>query len=657
MKSAKTKLVALTASATLTFGCVAPTSAAVVEYGSELENAPDKSNYWQTFTDVPQSHWAFGYIGEMVDRGVLDGYMDGKFYPEKNVSRAEFAKIMTTAAGLSVDYAYNVGYVDVGTHWAAPYISTASYYLSGFTSNGSYYYYPDSAALREDIAVALVKLKGYSTHGYDLSLLRTMFTDYESISRSARPYVAIAIEKGLISGYDDSTFRGQQGITRAEAATLLWRAYQYGNDNKFFDDDFDDYDYDYDYDDDDEPVSTPKPTATPTPRPTATPKPTPKATATPKPTEEPESTFPYEVDSLTTAKVSDTYLTATQDNNDNLYYYDSSSDTIYKLNMKTGKKSKLLDISSLTYEVYKDEEQEVTKTIVEKVPTVVYEEIEIDEPEDDDLDEDSETKSSKKTQVVEKTVYEEVEKEVTTIETVSVLQGRYKDFTVDQLYYNTGNDKLLLTGTFEAYKSERSHEDKSTDKSVILEVGDSDTFYDWDFRTEHSRGWYNNLLGISGNMDNGNVVVNINYESAVVYDIYNENSVNNIGVGYAPGFFYSNGKKSYYCKYGRVYEYNFSRGELVSLWDDEVGSSAHGLNNKTYYAWNMNNGEINKIKSDGEPKTLKINTKTDVEVNDFYNMPTRFEHKNERIFITNDESIVFYDTSANGGTWRKISKQ
>lgn len=101
-------------------------------------------------------------------------------------------------------------------------------------SNGLKYYQPNNNALREDIAVALVKLKGYSTVGYDLSIIQTMFTDWQSISSAAQPYVAVAVEQGLISGYDDGTFKGQQGITRAEASTLLWRAYQYGNDNKVY---------------------------------------------------------------------------------------------------------------------------------------------------------------------------------------------------------------------------------------------------------------------------------------------------------------------------------------------------------------------------------------------------------------------------------------
>ena len=203
------------------------TSSLAVDYGEELQNQPNKT-YTRTFSDVPESYWAFSYIEEMVDRGVLSGYPNGRFYPDNNVSRAEFAKIMVTAGGILLSYDSTQYFQDVPiSHWSHPYVSSAMYYLTGYNTPYGNYYYPDQAALREDIAVALVKLKGYDLLGADESILTTMFTDASSISSDAKKYVAVAVERGLISGYEDNTFKGQSSITRAEAATLLWRAYQY----------------------------------------------------------------------------------------------------------------------------------------------------------------------------------------------------------------------------------------------------------------------------------------------------------------------------------------------------------------------------------------------------------------------------------------------
>ena len=183
--------------------------------------------YPQRFYDVPKDHWAFEYIAELVDRGVIAGYEDGSFKPNKTVSRAEFAKIMVGAAGI-VTADNSLYFTDMQGHWAIPYVNAAREYLTAYADNT---YRPNQAAVREDVTIAMVKLKGYDVSDVDFSYL-SGFTDTDSISNNVKTYVAVAVEKGLINGFEDNTFRGQGTLTRAEAATLLWKAFQYGNDNK-----------------------------------------------------------------------------------------------------------------------------------------------------------------------------------------------------------------------------------------------------------------------------------------------------------------------------------------------------------------------------------------------------------------------------------------
>ena len=202
-----------------------------VEYGREIN--PEEKVYKQSFTDVAPDHWAFNFIEELVERGAINGYPDGKFYPNKTVTREEFAKIMVVAAGLTATPADASSYADVPlSYWASPFIETAKPYMTAYQSGGQAYFKPTDGALREDMAVAVVMLKGYDTRLADLSMIHTMFSDIDAISTGAQPYVALAVENGIISGYQDGTFRGQATITRCEAAAILWRAFQYGGDNK-----------------------------------------------------------------------------------------------------------------------------------------------------------------------------------------------------------------------------------------------------------------------------------------------------------------------------------------------------------------------------------------------------------------------------------------
>ena len=201
-----------------------------VDYGQQTTG---ERTYQQIFSDVPETHWAFVFIAELSERKAINGYPDGRFYPKNTVTRAEFAKIMVAAAGLNAQAVSVSSFSDVPTtEWSSPFIETAKPYLTGFTAGNQLWFKPSTAALREDIAVAVVRLKGYDTRLADFSMLSTMFKDTDSISNAAKPYVALAVENGLMNGFPDGTFRGQATITREEAAAILWRAFQYGNDNK-----------------------------------------------------------------------------------------------------------------------------------------------------------------------------------------------------------------------------------------------------------------------------------------------------------------------------------------------------------------------------------------------------------------------------------------
>ena len=50
-----------------------------------------------TFPDVPQDHWAYGYVKSLADRGLLVGYPDGEFKGDRSMTRYEFAAIIYRA--------------------------------------------------------------------------------------------------------------------------------------------------------------------------------------------------------------------------------------------------------------------------------------------------------------------------------------------------------------------------------------------------------------------------------------------------------------------------------------------------------------------------------------------------------------------------------
>lgn len=89
-------------------------------YGSDID-----PNYNQSeepmFSDVGQNHWAFTAINALAKMNVLSGYPDGKFRPNRIVSRAEFAKIMVAAAGLQPRKVTSTSFADIKpSDWFTP---------------------------------------------------------------------------------------------------------------------------------------------------------------------------------------------------------------------------------------------------------------------------------------------------------------------------------------------------------------------------------------------------------------------------------------------------------------------------------------------------------------------------------------------------------
>lgn len=73
------------------------------------------------FADVAIGSWYYSYVGYGEKLGVVHGYTDGLFYPQKQITRAEFAAVMCRQLKLTPDD--TAIFADVSGHWAAGYIS------------------------------------------------------------------------------------------------------------------------------------------------------------------------------------------------------------------------------------------------------------------------------------------------------------------------------------------------------------------------------------------------------------------------------------------------------------------------------------------------------------------------------------------------------
>lgn len=167
------------------------------------------------FTDFSENHWAHQYVSELVANGVINGYEDGTFRPDANVTRAELAKLVSVQFGNSTPKAYS----DVAeSDWFYSYVTASGDY---FLAEGEFQ--PNSQATREEVAYAI-----YVATKLEASNASITFTDASDITAQYRQAIAAVFAKGVITGYPDGSFLPKNNITRAETATVLSRAIALG---------------------------------------------------------------------------------------------------------------------------------------------------------------------------------------------------------------------------------------------------------------------------------------------------------------------------------------------------------------------------------------------------------------------------------------------
>jgi len=197
----------------------------------------------KSFSDVPPSHWAHSAVTWMANNRILDGMGDGRFCPDDAVTREQFAKIMVVALQLKVHSGYAPSFSDVPTGaWSFRYVEAAKPYLTGWRvgANQLDLFKPGEAAVREDMAVALVKALQLSAETPDLSVLDA-FADRQTISVNLQRHVALAVANGIMNGIlrpdGSKAFDAQGVLTRAQAAVLVFNALVRAGEKVTYDDD------------------------------------------------------------------------------------------------------------------------------------------------------------------------------------------------------------------------------------------------------------------------------------------------------------------------------------------------------------------------------------------------------------------------------------
>ena len=183
-----------------------------------------KSTAAESFSDLGTFYsWAEEAIYSLADKRILSGVGSGKFAPEKNVTRAEFTKMILNALEIET-VKIPVGiFSDVQkTGWAAPYIEAAvkEQLIKGI---GEGKFGPEGAINRNEIACLMARAMSWSDSGMATTSQSPDYKDKERIPVWAADSVAVCEEKGLFENIAVGYFNGTTSIKRAEAAVIIYR--------------------------------------------------------------------------------------------------------------------------------------------------------------------------------------------------------------------------------------------------------------------------------------------------------------------------------------------------------------------------------------------------------------------------------------------------
>ena len=171
-----------------------------------------------SFSDLPDSHWAYSNIMALAERQIINGYENGTYQPERAISRGEFLKLVMTTLYNGNDY-FETNNFNFG-HWATPYAIEAA--QLGYLMDGTSIDNLNNTISRLEMVHILAKVCIDNRIASD-EIKEIKFSDVQALDETSLLYIEYVTQNGLINGYTDNTFKPDKSMTRAEVATLMNR--------------------------------------------------------------------------------------------------------------------------------------------------------------------------------------------------------------------------------------------------------------------------------------------------------------------------------------------------------------------------------------------------------------------------------------------------
>lgn len=166
-------------------------------------------SFGMAFADLPEDVAGTEYeeaVSALIELGIISGYPDGTFQPDKTITRAEMARLIIAALELDDEAIslYSSGLNDVGGHWAKGYVGYSQKLdiISGYPDKS---FKPQNTISYDEAITILVRALGYTSEDVG--------------EKWPSNYAEKGKELGILEGIDG----GAKGASRGDIAVMLHR--------------------------------------------------------------------------------------------------------------------------------------------------------------------------------------------------------------------------------------------------------------------------------------------------------------------------------------------------------------------------------------------------------------------------------------------------
>ncbi len=165
-------------------------------------------------------------ITKLIDLGVVAGFPDGTFKPDQEVTRAQFAKLVAVAFGLTTTGYTTSTFNDVASdHWALGFIEAvaAKGWVKGYPDGG---FKPENNITREEMATLVIRVLGREEESSKYTEAFVKANDCAQVSEWAFGPVTLAyhVDVQVLTYHSGRTIDPQTPASRAETAYAVYHA-------------------------------------------------------------------------------------------------------------------------------------------------------------------------------------------------------------------------------------------------------------------------------------------------------------------------------------------------------------------------------------------------------------------------------------------------